>query len=189
MLGDVPTNGEVPLEKPRPPSFSDVGSRALECALNSGNKFASPLKLPWKSGFLKDVLGGGSASSLPWLSPVLVPRDLPSSGLSRLKVAPSINEKRSKAKAQMLTAVAFGKGEGSQTALAKWLDLVMMYPEESRLGIILLAETMRGPSDEGVPQLMEHWMARKSTSIHWCSEQARWRCMSNTAKLSILKEQ
>ena len=26
VLGDVPTNGEVPLEKPRAPSFSDVGS-------------------------------------------------------------------------------------------------------------------------------------------------------------------
>ncbi len=121
-------------------------------------------RLPWESGFLKDVLGSGPPSALPWLSPVLVPRDLPSAGSVRVKVTPSVGEKRSMAKSQMLSSISFGRDEKRQNALAKWLDLVMMYPDESRLGNLILAESMRDPEEESVPKLMEHWMARKSTS-------------------------
>lgn len=75
----------------------------------------------------------GQPSSLPWLTPVVIPRDLPSSGPSRLKVTPTVSEKRSRAKSQMLATVSFGRDKDRQNALAKWLDLVMMCPEESAL--------------------------------------------------------
>ena len=160
VMEDVSIIGDVPI----PSSFSESSTRALESAMNVGNRFVSTPRLPWESGFLKDVLGSGPSSSLPWLSPVLVPRDLPSAGSVRIKVTPSVIEKKTMAKSQMFSSISFGRDEKRQNALAKWLDLVMLYPEESRLGNLILAETMRDPDEEGVPKLMENWMARKSTS-------------------------
>ena len=83
-----------------------------------------------------DVLGGGAPSSLPWLTPVVIPRDLPSSGPSRLKVTPPVSEKRSRAKSHMLATLSFGRDKDRQNALAKWLDLVMTYPEESAVSYL-----------------------------------------------------
>lgn len=160
FVGEVPSDGNVPQNPP----FSDVSERALEVALNIGNKFVSPPRLPWESGFLRDVLSSGSTSALPWLNPLVIPKDLPSSGPSRLTVTPTVNEKRSIAKARMYQSVSASIDEERQSALAKWLNLVMMYPEESRLGILILAETMTEAEQKGIPRLMEHWMARKSTS-------------------------
>lgn len=77
--------------------------------MNCGNRFVSTPKLPWEAGFLKDVLGGGAPSSLPWLTPVVIPRDLPSSGPSWLKVTPPVSEKRTRAKSQMLATLSFGR--------------------------------------------------------------------------------
>ena len=61
----------------REPSFSEQVERSLDVSLALGNKFISVPKLPWESGFLKDVLGTPGPFSPPWLSPLVMPRNLP----------------------------------------------------------------------------------------------------------------
>lgn len=94
----------------------------------------------------------------------MIPTDLPRSGPSRLKVPPSVSENRSRAISQMLATVSFGRDKDRQNALAKWLDLVMMYPEEWGLGILCLERLCMTRVTKVSPKLMEHWVARKPTS-------------------------
>lgn len=83
MVGMKKKRGRVELEAnvslpSREPSSSSCVVRSLDVALGLGNKFVSTPKLPWESGFLKDVLGTPGSFSPPWLSPIVLPRNLPS---------------------------------------------------------------------------------------------------------------
>ena len=60
--------------------------------------------------------------------------------------------------------MTMGLNDKRQNVLAKWLDLVLMYPQESKLGRLLLDCAERHEDDRKVLRLVEDWLARKSTS-------------------------
>ena len=156
-LGNVPSSSSGP-------SLSNVVDRSLEVALNSGNTFACSPMLPWDEGFLKDVLGPEGPTAMPWLSPLLIPRDLPPTQVPVLSFTSSVQDKVQVVRKRFYDQKNFGHDASRQVVIAKWMDLVLMYPEESTIGRLLLSESTKDESHDKSLQLITDWVAKKPTS-------------------------
>ncbi|CAL1154662.1 unnamed protein product [Cladocopium goreaui] len=148
----------------REPSFSVHVERSLDVALAQGNKFVSVPQLPWETGFLRDVLGSPGSFAPPWLSPLVLPRNLPSVNAQPSVITMDVHEKKSLVRAHYQDRMTAGLNDKRQTILAKWVDLVLLHPQDSRLGQLLLSCVGQPDCERAIAQLVEDWLARKSTS-------------------------
>ena len=175
----------------REPSFSVHVERSLDVALAQGNKFVSVPQLPWETGFLRDVLGSPGSFAPPWLSPLVFPRNLPSVNAQPSVITMDVHEKKSLVRAHYQDGMTAGLNDKRQTILAKWVDLVLLHPQDSRLGQLLLSCVGQPDCERAIAQLVEDWLARKSTStlqvrassfamyVSFCAE-VRWRCCNHS---------
>lgn len=158
---------EVEANAPAPSSSassSDVVSRSLDVALGQGTKFVSVPKLPWETGFLRDVLGTPGSFAPPWLTPLIMPRDLPLVYAEPIPLTLDISEKKMIVRNLYHERTAVGLDDKRKAALARWVDLVLLHPQESRLGQLLLACVGQQDCEQTIAKLVEDWLARKSTS-------------------------
>ena len=159
ILGD----GDVSSSS-RDPFLSRVVDRSLEVAMNVGNTFTCSPLMPWDEGFLKDVLGTQDSRFMPWLAPLSIPRDCPPFVPPAVTLASSVSDKVQEVRKRFSARASFSHDVSRLNAISRWMDLVLLYPNESQLGRILMSETDKNCDSEKVVQIITDWMARKSTS-------------------------
>lgn len=93
----------------------------------------------------------------------VVPRDLPAMIDLRKSDAMPLHEKNLEFRKRFAERKNFGYDIKRSDAIAKWPDLVLMHPEESTLGTLLLAEVSNETDFSAAVKLLTDCWAKKST--------------------------
>ena len=153
FTGDVPAPDQV--------SQSSRGFEAcLDRAMAIGDRIVGFPKLPWEVGFANDVL----SPECSWLSSPVIPRNLTAVPICIGRPVESLHEKKRIAQRKFYEQKAGGGNPKRQEALNKWLQLILLYPVQSRLGQHLISDSVKDESTFSVGRLLEDWFAKKSTS-------------------------
>ena len=110
------------------------------------------------------MLNSSSSSSLPWLAPLVIPRNLPAIVNTDKKLELNVSEKKVEVRRRIHERQFLGHDPNRKVAILKWLDLILLAPKESQLGQLLLADVQCPEDESKAVNLLENWLAKKSTS-------------------------
>ena len=125
-------------------------------------QYVSPIRMPWEStSLMRQVL---KKESLPWLKPVKVPKNFTAVSFNMVQSKEVILlEKKIAIRERSYVVVSSRPADDRDQVLLKWLEVILICPEESKVGRQLLADELAAVSEERHLQIMADSLRKKST--------------------------
>lgn len=125
-------------------------------------QYVSPIRMPWEStSLMRQVL---KKESLPWLKPVKVPKNFTAVSFNMVQSKEVILlEKKIAIRERSHVVVSSRPADDRDQVLLKWLEVILICPEESKVGRQLLADELAAVSEERHLQIMADSLRKKST--------------------------